>query len=82
MGTMANSKDPDEMPPYLHCLQNPSSEKEIQYFFETITCCPSLCTMDHPDFSVCSFIENSIGLERVIGSLYRLKMRLPVNRRG
>ena len=26
---------------------------------------PSIYTMDHPDFIVCSFMENSIGLKRV-----------------
>ena len=33
-----------------HCLrrQNQSSEKEIEYFLEIITCDPSIYTMDHP----------------------------------
>ena len=26
---------------------------------------PSIYTMDHPDFIVCSFMENTIGLKRV-----------------
>ena len=33
--------------------------------FLIITCDPSIYTMDHPDFIVCSFMENSIGLKRV-----------------
>ena len=35
----------------LHCLlrNKRSLEKEIQYFFESITCEPSIYTMDHPD---------------------------------
>ena len=51
----------------LHCLlrQNPSSEKEVQYFHEIITCYPLLYTIGHPDFSVCSIMENSIGLKLI-----------------
>ena len=30
-----------------------------------MTCDPSRYIMDHPDFIVCSFMENSIGLKRV-----------------
>ena len=53
-GTLANSEDPDEMPHNaalhqgLHCLlrQNRSSEKEIKYISEIITCGPSLYTTD------------------------------------
>ena len=74
MGTiMVNSEDPDKMPHMvafhqgLHSLirQKQSSEKEIQYFLEMITCDPSIYTMDHTDFIVCSFMENFIGLRRV-----------------
>ena len=69
---MVNSEDPDEMPQNaafhqgLHCLlrQNPSSERKIQYFQEIITYDPLVYTMEHPDFIVCSFLENSIGLKR------------------
>ena len=43
--------------------QDRSSEKEIQYILEIITCDPSIYTMDHPDFIACSFMENSIGLK-------------------
>ena len=32
---------------------------------ENITSDPSVYTMDHPEFTVCRFIENSIGLKRV-----------------
>ena len=60
----------------LHCLlrQNQSSEKTIFFFFfffggggggeGIITCYPSICTMDHHDFSLCSFMENVTGLKR------------------
>ena len=66
--SFANSEDPDEMPHYaaihlgLHCLlkQNQSSKKNA-----ITTCNPSIYTMVHPDFIVCSFMENSIGLKRV-----------------
>ena len=74
MGILTNSEDPDEMlhnvafHQGLHCLlrQNQSSEKEIEYFLQIITCGPSLYLMDHPGFIVCSFMENSIGQKRVI----------------
>ena len=73
---LANNADPDVVVfqiikchthQGLHCLlrQNLSSKKEIQYFLEIITCEPSIYTMDHPDFIVCSFLENSISLKRV-----------------
>ena len=60
MGNLANSEGPDEMLHNaafyqgLHCLlrQNQSSEKEIQYFGEIITCDPSIYGMDHPQFIV------------------------------
>ena len=47
----------------LHCLprQNRSSEKN-NIFFEIITYEPSIYTIDHPDSTVSSFMENSIGL--------------------
>ena len=75
MGTLANSEDPDEVPHNvafhqgLHCLlsQNRSSEKEIQYVLEIITCDPSIYTMNHQDLTVTNFLENSIGLKRVNG---------------
>ena len=49
----------------LFARKNQSSKKEIQYFLEIITCEPSLYTMDHPDFIVCSFMEKPIGLKKV-----------------
>ena len=69
---MADSADPDEMPHKaafhqgLHCLlrQNQSSEKEIQYFLEIITHNLSIYTMDHPDLTVSSFMENPTGLKK------------------
>ena len=66
MGTLASSEDPDEMPNNaafhqgMHCLlkQKQSSEKEIQFFLEIITC-------NHPDLIACYFMESSIGLKMV-----------------
>ena len=51
----------------LLCLlrHNQSSEKEIQYVSEIITCDPSIYTIDHPDLTVSIFMENFIGLKRV-----------------
>ena len=76
MGTLKISKDPDEKPHNaafrqgLHCLlrQNRSKEKKYNIFLEIITCDPSIFTMSHPDFIVCSFKERSIGLKRIIES--------------
>ena len=70
MGAFANSEDPDEMSLFVAFHQslrgllrlNRSSEKEIQYVFEIITCDLSIYTMDHSS----SFIENYIGLKKVI----------------
>ena len=81
MGTLANSEDPDEMPHNvafhqgLHCLlrQNQSSEKEMQYFLEIITCDTSIYTMDHPDLIVSNFMVNSIRLmTRVLKAHFQL----------
>ena len=70
-GTLANSEDPDEMPHHqgMNCLlrQNRSSEKEMQYLLEIITCDPSIYTMGHPDLTVSNFLEYSIGPKRVRG---------------
>ena len=57
---VTNSEDPDEMPQNvafhqgLNCLlrQKLSSEKEMQFYFEIITCDPLMYTMDLPKFSV------------------------------
>ena len=73
MGTLVNSEDPDDMlhnlafHQGLHYLLRKirSTEKEKQYFGEIIICDPSIYTMDHPAFIVCSFMENSIGVKRV-----------------
>ena len=73
MGTLANSENPAEMlhaaafHQGLHCLlkQNRSSEKATHFFLKFIICDPSIYIMDHPDLTVCSFMENSIGLKRV-----------------
>ena len=81
MGTWANSEDPEEMPHNaafylsLHCLlKKLDLQKEMQNILEIIPSDPSIYTMDHTDFIVCSFVENSIGLkgiiELVFGSAY------------
>ena len=51
----------------LHCLlkQNQSSEKEILYFLEIITCDPSIYIMDYPHLTVSNIMENSIDPKRV-----------------
>ena len=59
-GTLTNSEDTDEIPPNaafrqgLHCLprQNSSTENEIQCSGD-----PSKYTMEHPGFTVFSFME-------------------------
>ena len=75
MDTLANSEDLDEMLHIyaafhlgLHCLPrlNLSPENEIQYILEIITGDPPIYTKDHPDFTVCSIMENCIHLKRVI----------------
>ena len=52
MCILAHSEDPDEM--WLHCLllntKNIFKEKEIQFYFESITCDPWIYTMDHAKF--------------------------------
>ena len=68
---MATSKDPNEMPhsgafhKSLHCLQrqNPSSDREILFILEILTCNPSVYIMNHPDITVSNSMENSIGLK-------------------
>ena len=65
----------------LHCLlrQIDLQRKKYNNFGGgggIITCCPSIYTMDHPDFIVCSFMENSIGLKRV----KRVVLPLPTER--
>ena len=62
MGTIENSKDPDEMPhnAVFHQglqRQNQSSEKKV-HFSEIITCDPSIYMIYHP---VSNFMEYSIG---------------------
>ena len=39
--------------------------KKYNFFFETITCVPSIYIMDFPDFIVWIAMENSICLKRV-----------------
>ena len=60
IGTVTNSGDPDERPQNVAFHQSPrcllrqkqSSEKEIQFYFEIITCDPLIYTMDLPKFIV------------------------------
>ena len=60
MCILANSKDPDEMSHYAtfnqgpHCLprQKQSSGKEMQFYFEIITCDPLIYTMNPLKFIV------------------------------
>ena len=69
MRTLANSKDPDEIlhnaafHQGLHCLlrQKRSSEKEILFLREIITCDPSIYTMNHPKFIVSNQKEEFIS---------------------
>ena len=62
--TKGNEKD------ILKLRQKGSSEKDTLFFGKIINCDPSIYTMDHPDFIVCSFMENSIGSKRVKGGFY------------
>ena len=86
MGTYANSEDQDEMLQIaafhqnLHCLlsQNQSSEKKVQHFLKIISCDPSiLYTMDHPDLTVSTFTEKSIGLKRVVVVTFHMCKKYP-----
>ena len=73
MGTYANIEDPDEMLHNaafhwgLHCLlrQNNFRERNTLFFGEIVTCDPVKYRMDHADFVVYSYMENSIGLKSV-----------------
>ena len=75
MHTLANSKDPDEMPQHaafhkgLHCLlrQKRYSEKEIQFYLQNLNCNPSIFTMDHSKFIVQHQKEESISTIRCEG---------------
>ena len=79
MGNLANRGDPDEKSQKetfhqgLHCLprQKLSSEKEIQYYLEIISCDQSIYTIDHQDETVSSFMTNSIGLQRNRENMYK-----------
>ena len=71
--TVTNSEDSDEMHKNAafhqgpHCLlrQKQSSEKEIQFYFEIITCDPLMYTMDLPKFIVSIQKQESISALRV-----------------
>ena len=64
MDILANTVDPDEVLPDvamhqdLHCLlcQNRSSEKEIQYVWDIMTCDPSKYTLNHPALTASNLI--------------------------
>ena len=68
MLTLANSKDPYEVPHNtafhrdLHCLLRgkQSLEKEIQFYLEIITCDPSINTMEHSKIIISKQKEESI----------------------
>ena len=60
-GTSANSEDPDEIPHnvafHQACLLRQivsSSEKGVQYFWESLTCEPTIYIIDDPGFIICS----------------------------
>ena len=66
----------------LHCLlrQIRSSEKEIQYFLEIITCNPSIYTKEYHDLTVLTLImEKSIDLERVTSHINCIVARCLIN---
>ena len=73
MGTLTNSEDQDEIRIMEHfirvchvCSTKLIVRDQITFIcLEIITCNPSIHTIDHPDFIVCSFMENSIGLKRL-----------------
>ena len=47
------------------CLFFAKDKIKIQIKNIIITCEPSIYTMEHPDLTVCSCMENSIGLKRL-----------------
>ena len=47
------------------CNDKIDLQRNAILFLKIITCDPSIYTMEHHDFIVCSFKENSIGLKRV-----------------
>ena len=49
----------------LHCLLKQFDLQRKEYIFGNYNLDPSIYTMDHTDFIVCSFMENSIGLKSV-----------------
>ena len=68
MCTLANSEDPDEMLHYaafhqnLYCSprQKRSSEKELQFYLEIITCDSLIYTMDHSKFIISDQMKNPL----------------------
>ena len=77
MGTLANSKDPDEMEHYVCEGKNNLQKKKYNILLEIITFDPLIYTMDHPDLTVSNFMENSIGPKRVKGySLHLILKRM------
>ena len=68
MLSLANSKDPEEMPHNvafhwgLHCLLlwHNLKGKKYSFYLEIITCDPSVYTMDHPKFIASNQKEESI----------------------
>ena len=67
---LANSEDPDEMLHFIRCCTVWSDKIDRQrnkynIILETITCDPSIYTMDYLGLIVCSFMKKIIGLRRV-----------------
>ena len=67
MGTVANGEDPDEFHQGLHYFLRQINHQRKQYkiVLKIIICDPLIYIINHPDLTVCSFMENSIGLKRV-----------------
>ena len=64
MSILTNDEGPDEMP-FIRAKKKSIFRERNTIFFESITCEPSIYTMDHPDITVSNFMEYSIGLKRV-----------------
>ena len=87
MSTSTKIEDPDEMSRNaafhqgLHCLlkQKQSSEKDIQFYLEIITCDPSMYSMDHPKLIVLNQKEESdwfqpnLNAKNSLGMAYIIK---------
>ena len=77
MGILAKSEEPDKMPHHaafhlgLHCLLGQKlSLERCNIFLKIIISDPSIITMNHPDFIVCSLMDYSIRLKRFNKYMY------------